>query len=175
MIENFEVLKLIIAQLKTHNNSVKIIWDPIIKASAKFDFHNNFSKNEILELLKDVFIVTPNLPECMALFGTIDIKKVQAEIRNSELCKALIKGGHSSKNKGTDVLVESDSISYFEGRKLTNQDKHGTGCVLSSAICSNLAKGLTLSASIKKAKDYVTNFIESNNGLLGYHTNSNKN
>lgn len=173
LIENFEVLKQIISSLKERNKNVKIIWDPILKASADFDFHNRINRDEVLKVLKDIYLITPNIPECLAIFGTDDYKKVQDKIYENNLCKVLIKGGHSNKDDVTDILIEKNEISFFKGQRIANRDKHGTGCVLSSAICSNLSNGLELPASIKMAKNYITDFIDSNNGLLGFHNKSN--
>jgi hydroxymethylpyrimidine/phosphomethylpyrimidine kinase len=50
-------------------------------------------------------------------------------------------------------------------------EKHGSGCVLSAAITASLAKGDTLENAISKGKEYVTDFLKSNNTLLGYHSN----
>ena len=45
---------------------------------------------------------------------------------------------------------------WFEGRRVDNPNTHGTGCTLSSAIASNLAKGFTLEESVKRSKDYIS-------------------
>ena len=42
---------------------------------------------------------------------------------------------------------------------MDNPNTHGTGCTLSSAIASNLAKGLNLTESVKKAKDYISDAL----------------
>ncbi len=169
LIENFEVLKQVISFLKGLDNNLKIIWDPIVKASANFGFHDKIDTNEVLELLKDIYLVTPNLPECKALFGTDNTNDIQNRLAKLKLNKVLLKGGHSTTNNVSDVLIERNNTTNFEGQRLVNRDKHGTGCVLSSAICSNLANGMELQASIKKAKQYIALFIGSNSGMLGYH------
>jgi hydroxymethylpyrimidine kinase/phosphomethylpyrimidine kinase/thiamine-phosphate diphosphorylase len=169
LIENFEVLRKIISLLKQNNPKVNIIWDPILKASANFSFHQNINKAEIIDLLKDIYLITPNLPECKELFGTNDFVKIQSKINDTEICKTLIKGGHAIGDDVSDVLIENNTITQFNEKKLLNKDKHGTGCVLSSAICSNLSKGIQLHSSIEQAKNYITKFIDSNHTLLGFH------
>lgn len=168
LIESFDVLQQVVKLLKGINPSVKIIWDPILKASAGFDFHKNIKSAEVISLLQNIYLVTPNIPECKALMGTDEFEEIQAQIIDNKLCNVLVKGGHSENDKVTDVLIQSDNITSFEGNRLANT-KHGTGCVLSSAIASNLANHISLANSIKKAKQYITQFIDSNNGLLGYH------
>ena len=42
------------------------------------------------------------------------------------------------------------------GRRIDNPNPHGTGCTLSSAIASNLAKGYDLASSVERAKAYLS-------------------
>lgn len=171
LIESLEVLKQVTALLKGYDSNIKIIWDPILKSSTNFDFHNDIDKASVLTLLKDMYLITPNLPECEKLFGSSNVSEIQTIIKNNGICNVLIKGGHSINDDVTDVLTEANNVANFNGKRLVNKDKHGTGCVLSSAICSNLSKGVSLHNSIEQAKLYVTRFIDSNATLLGYHKN----
>ena len=43
LIENLEVLNQLILNLKSNISNPKIIWDPILKATAGFDFHNEIN------------------------------------------------------------------------------------------------------------------------------------
>ena len=67
----------------------------------------------------------------------------------------MLKGGHSI-NDANDLLYENGTAIWFDGKRIENPNTHGTGCTLSSAIASNLAKGLSLAQSVKKAKDYIS-------------------
>lgn len=174
LIENFGLLKQIISWIKSYNQNTKIIWDPILRATTNFNFHNNINEEELFEILKEIFLLTPNLPECQALFNTNSIEQIQGLIKKHALSNMLVKGGHSLNSKGTDTLIETVSVTTFQGKPLPKMDKHGTGCVLSSSICANLAKGLPLNESINRAKDYVANFICSDTGKLGFHNTLNE-
>ena len=66
----------------------------------------------------------------------------------------LIKGGHLS-NSAVDILMNKDEIYILEGEKISSNNTHGTGCSLSSAIASNLAKGYSMLEAVKKAKNFV--------------------
>ena len=55
-----------------------------------------------------------------------------------------------------DLLYADGELIWFEGKRIDNPNTHGTGCTLSSAIASNLAKGYTLSESVQRAKDYIS-------------------
>lgn len=78
---------------------------------------------------------------------------VEAAKRISETfgCATLVKGGHQI-NDANDLLYRNDSFTWFKGKRIHNSNIHGTGCTLSSAIASNLAKGFDLDASVKRAK-----------------------
>lgn len=171
LIESFDVLQNVVALIKKLNSNAKIIWDPILKASAGFCFHSDIDPEKLIQLLQSIYLVTPNIPECEALFGTTNHNQIQSLIADNKLCRILLKGGHSLNHDVTDVLISETEITRFDGKLLPNKSKHGTGCVLSSAICANMANELSMSIAIKKGKKYVTKFINSNNNLLGFHNN----
>ena len=70
-------------------------------------------------------------------------------------CAVLCKGGHSAK-PADDFLFYGNGGRWFFGKQIETSNTHGTGCTLSSAIASNLAKGFELEASIEKAKEYIS-------------------
>jgi hydroxymethylpyrimidine/phosphomethylpyrimidine kinase len=167
VIENWEVLQQITSHLIFKNPNIKIILDPVLKSSSNFSFH---SSNDQLfkQLLSTVYLVTPNLPEIESLFSdltphlTIDMISTQTNL--------LLKGGHRINQKGIDelydlkgqqILIEPISGSYSE--------KHGSGCILSSAITSYLALGYSLLEACIKGKRYTEKVLGSNTSLLGYH------
>jgi hydroxymethylpyrimidine/phosphomethylpyrimidine kinase len=47
--------------------------------------------------------------------------------------------------------------------------KHGSGCVMASALAANLASGYSLSEAASRAKGYIESFLASNQSLLGWH------
>jgi len=75
-------------------------------------------------------------------------------------CAVLCKGGHSI-NDANDLLYSNNTYQWFEGRRINNPNTHGTGCTLSSAIASNLAKGFELIDSVQRAKEYVSGALSS--------------
>ena len=70
-------------------------------------------------------------------------------------CAILLKGGHSL-NDANDLLYVNGEALWFSGQRIDNPNTHGTGCTLSSAIAANLAKGYSLSDSVKGAKAYIS-------------------
>lgn len=176
MIENLDVLQKIIQPLTINHQPSTIILDPILQASAGFEIHNKIEKDKLIEICKKIFLITPNTDEIKMLMNEADEMKAAKEL--SQYCNVFLKGGHSKENKGRDFLFTTPlstgrgvgGEAYpFRPKKIAEHSKHGSGCVLSSAITANLAKGYPLQRACLKAKDYVTNFLMSNKTLLGYH------
>ena len=70
-------------------------------------------------------------------------------------CAVLVKGGHQL-NDANDLLYQESGYRWFYGKRIDNPNTHGTGCTLSSAIASNLAKGYDLETSVAYAKNYIS-------------------
>jgi hydroxymethylpyrimidine/phosphomethylpyrimidine kinase len=181
MVESLDVLEKIIAICHLPSTNAKIILDPILKASAGFEIHKNFEKEKLLSILKNIFLLTPNTDEINIFTGLNDPMKSAEHL--SKYCNVLLKGGHINKAEvrgqtadgkqptlGKDFLFTTEGKVFpFRPKKISEIGKHGSGCVLSSAIAANLANGNDLQRSCLKGKDYVTKFLTSNKTLLGYH------
>jgi hydroxymethylpyrimidine/phosphomethylpyrimidine kinase len=166
LVENMIILKTIISHLKRLNAEVRIIWDPIVKASAGFVFHPEVNKSDLEEMCKEIFLITPNLEEIKFFYN--DIPAQEAAESLSKHTNVFLKGGHTPATMIKDVLWEKKQKQVFVSDKIAS-DKRGTGCVLSAAILAGLAKGYSLQESCRQSKSYVTSYIKSNPGLLGYH------
>ena len=59
------------------------------------------------------------------------------------------------------MLYENGNFRWFKGERINTNNTHGTGCVLSSAIASNLAKGMELEDAIVRAKEYISGALAS--------------
>ena len=70
-------------------------------------------------------------------------------------CAVLLKGGHQL-NDVNDLLYSQGVCRWFYGKRIHNPNTHGTGCTLSSAIASNLAKGFSMNESVRRAKEYIS-------------------
>ncbi len=151
--------------------NAKIVWDPILSASAGFDLNIKIHKTSLGKILASLTLITPNQNEACELGGSKDSHI--AAINLSKLCPTLLKGGHSSDKKtSTDYLFVDGLIKQeYATSRIKAAEKHGSGCVLSSAISASLAKGDMLETAIGRGKKYVTSFLKSNNTLLGYHLN----
>ncbi|MFA6923509.1 MAG: hydroxymethylpyrimidine/phosphomethylpyrimidine kinase [Bacteroidales bacterium] len=168
IIENLEILDNIVDFLKSINKKVKIIWDPVLKASAGFEFHKNIDKIKLKEICSNIYMLTPNLEELMKMFPSGDYKENAKEL--SRDCIVYLKSAIDKEAKKiSDLVFYNQTIDIFESEIINGFEKHGSGCVLSSAITANLAKGMSLHESCKKAKEYITIFLKSSSDLSGKH------
>ncbi len=109
-------------------------------------------------------ILTPNIPEAekiadMRIASVADMEAAAKKIVAMG-CKAIVvKGGHAIGN-ALDVLYDGKKLYHFEARRIDTKNTHGTGCTFSSAIASQLAKGLSVPEAVQKSKEYVTTAIE---------------
>ena len=160
MVASTELIRVIAERLKFYK-AVNIIVDPVMVAtSGSALMKDNAVQTLIDELLPLSTLVTPNIPEAEVLSGlTIECKEdmitASKRIGDNYNCAVLLKGGHSVSD-ANDLLYSNGECVWFEGKRIDNPNTHGTGCTLSSAIASNLAKGFTLTESVRRAKDYIS-------------------
>ena len=160
MVASSELIRVIADSLKYYD-AKNVVIDPVMVASAGSSLmKQNAVQTLITELLPISTLVTPNIPEAQVLSGMSiqnkeDMIAAAKQIGDSYHCAVLLKGGHSI-NDANDLLYADGELRWFEGKRINNPNTHGTGCTLSSAIASNLAKGFTLTESIRRAKDYIS-------------------
>ncbi len=160
MVSSSELIH-VIADRLTYYKAKNIVLDPVMVATSGSAL---MKTDAVQTLLKELFplatLVTPNIPEAQVISGlTIENKedmiKAAKKIGDKYRCAVLLKGGHNV-HDADDLLYQDGETIWFEGKRIDNPNTHGTGCTLSSAIASNLAKGFTLIESIQRAKDYVS-------------------
>ncbi|CAA6816699.1 MAG: Hydroxymethylpyrimidine/phosphomethylpyrimidine kinase [uncultured Aureispira sp.] len=168
LIENWDVLSEITKVLLVLNPKIKIVVDPIFRASAGFDFHKKVHIDDLKKYLLDIYLLTPNAEE-LARINEQELDLMNIARSLSKYCNVLYKGGHNETQKGTDFLLTGQKIQALAPKAIVAYEKHGSGCVLSAAIVANLALGQDLHTACQKAKVYITNFLNSNETLLGNH------
>ena len=160
MVASSELIR-VIADTLRHYDAKNIVVDPVMVATSGSALMKNDAVQTLIEeLLPISTLVTPNIPEAQVLSGlSIETKEdmiiAAKHIGENYHCAVLLKGGHSI-NDANDLLYANGELHWFEGKRIDNPNTHGTGCTLSSAIASNLAKGYTLSESVQRAKDYIS-------------------
>lgn len=168
IIETLQVLERVIERVLLKNNDSKIIWDPVLRSSTGFSFHDRHFAGTLDSVLESVFMVTPNFDELSAFYPDHSMEERISKI--SSKTNLYLKGGHRPQQPGLDELftTEGDYREFKPGRT-DCFEKHGSGCMLSSAIAAFLAQDHSLVGTCKKAKDYIEKILASNKTLLAYH------
>ena len=139
----------------------RIVVDPVMVATSGSRLISEDAVLTLKErLLPVASVVTPNIPEAEVLSGMsiateTDMMTAAEIIGEAYSCAVLCKGGHQ-RNDANDVLYHDGRFQWFYGRRIDNPNTHGTGCTLSSAIASNLAKGFPLEKAVERAKSYIS-------------------
>ena len=137
-----------------------IVVDPVMVATSGSKLLRDDAITALTEKLLPVAeVVTPNIPEAEILSGltitdAAGMEAAAQKISEAYGCAVLCKGGHKV-NDADDLLWRDGKAQWFHGERIANPNTHGTGCTLSSAIASNLAKGYDLTASVERAKAFI--------------------
>ena len=160
MVSSAELIAVIAEKLKQYG-AKKIVVDPVMVATSGAKLLRDDAVEALCrELLPLAAVLTPNIPEAEILSGMTITDAVGMEaaaklISEKYGCAVLCKGGHKV-NDADDLLWRNGSGKWFHGKRINNPNTHGTGCTLSSAIASNLAKGYDLDQSVERAKAYIS-------------------
>ena len=120
----------------------------------------------VSKLVPIATLITPNLMEAGRLSGILIKSEVDAidaarKIKELGVKNVIIKGGHSSISKVTDILFDnSESIYKLFNTRIAIKESHGSGCNFSACIMALLAKDFTLIDACKIANHYVHTSIE---------------
>ena len=160
MVSSAELVRVIAQKLREYG-AKKIVVDPVMVSTSGSRL---ISEDAVETLGRELFpiadLLTPNIPEAEVLTGMSirtpeEMEQAARQIGEQFDCAVLCKGGHQV-NSANDFLWQKSDGCWFCGERIQNPNTHGTGCTLSSAIASNLAKGLTLEEAVKRAKQYLS-------------------
>ena len=160
MVSSAELI-IAIAEKLAEYQAENIVVDPVMVATSGAKLISDDAIDTLKErLLPMADILTPNIPESEVLSGMEirteeDMIKAAEKISENYHCAVLLKGGHQL-NDANDLLYRNGSYRWFYGKRIDNPNTHGTGCTLSSAIASNLAKGFDMDTSVERAKAYIS-------------------
>ena len=171
MVSSVGLIEVIGERLK-HYKAKNIVVDPVMVATSGAKLINDDAIDKLTTTLFPIAtLVTPNIFELAVLTNKsaedINTKAAMEEaakmVFDKYNCPVLAKGGHFQ-SVSIDLLCNDDGFQWFYGERVETKNSHGTGCTLSSAIASNLAKEMPLDKSIQHAKDYLI-------GALSTHLN----
>lgn len=165
MVSNCELIDTI-AERMIHYQAKNIVVDPVMVATSGAKLISDQAIETLKQkLLPIATLITPNIPEAEELSGISisnekDMEQAAEYISKKYSCAVLLKGGHQI-NDANDLLYANGKLRWFYGKRINNDNTHGTGCTLSSAIASNLAKGYDLQQAVSLAKDYISDALSS--------------
>ena len=160
MVSSAELIT-VIADKLTQYGAKHIVVDPVMVATSGSKLLRDDAIGALTDrLLPLAEVLTPNIPEAeiladMKIESPADMEAAARAISEKYGCAVLCKGGHDL-NDANDLLWKDGHARWFKGRRINNPNTHGTGCTLSSAIASNLAKGMDLEAAVEGAKAYIS-------------------
>lgn len=161
MVHSAELAFTIAGVLKDYPH-VPVILDPVMVATSG----DRLIQSDTIEVLKrDLFplatLVTPNLDEAeilssMQVRSVEEMKLAAARILDTGCNAVLIKGGHLQGETLFDVYLENNGFEQIiRSELIATGNTHGTGCTLSSAIASFIARGYGLPEAVQKASQYI--------------------
>lgn len=168
MLHSAELINTVRRTLDEYPEVTDIVLDPVMVATSG----DPLLEADAVATLRDVLIprsrvITPNIPEAEVLLNHKISGQEELPEAARELAKfgasVMLKAGHLSDDRLTDIFynAETGDTLYLESARVDTVNTHGTGCTLSSAIASFLAKGRSLNDSVRLAKEYIASAIES--------------
>ena len=151
----------VIAEKLDEYDAKNVVVDPVMVATSGARLISEDAVEALVsELLPRAALITPNIPEAevladMAITDRTAMTAAAARIHERTHAAVLMKGGHSV-DDANDLLVDDTGARWFEGRRIATSNTHGTGCTLSSAIVSNLARGIDTDTAVAQAKAYLS-------------------
>jgi hydroxymethylpyrimidine/phosphomethylpyrimidine kinase len=173
MLHRVEVIEAVAESLSECN--APIVADPVMVAKGGARLLDQGATDAVIAtLLPMAAVITPNIPEAEVLtrmdIATIDDMKRVAEKLLSMGAKAvLLKGGHLTGARLTDLLLTDAGFEVFEGDRIDTVHTHGTGCTTASALAAGLAQGMGLTDAFARARAYVQEAIRSAPGYGSGH------
>lgn len=155
-----------IAETLADKKDVPIVLDPVMIAKGGAPL----LQPDAMEALRTVLVpkatvLTPNLPEAAQL---LDLSEARDRSEMAQQARALtalgpetvlVKGGHLPGDESPDVLWDSGTLHWFENRRISTKNTHGTGCTLSASLAAFIAKGLSPCSAAAQATEYVCGAI----------------
>ena len=144
------------------DKEIPIVVDPVMVAKGGDRLLAEEAVSALLELLLPLAtLITPNLPEAADLLGLDEAKTREDMQAQAQALLALgpdaifLKGGHLTTDESPDLLMTDTDSHWLEAGRVKTVNTHGTGCTTSSALATQLAKGLDLHSAAQAAKTYI--------------------
>ena len=166
MVSSAEIISTIADRLKYYNTKNIVLDTVMVSTSGSRLLEEEASASLINILMPLADIITPNIPEAEVL-SSMKISKSEDMVEAAKVISdkldgrtaVLVKGGHDL-NTANDLLYCDERAVWFEGERINNDNTHGTGCTLSSAIACNLAMENDMASAVENAKKYISGALK---------------
>lgn len=166
MLHSSEVV-LTVRDALIRNHATNIVLDPVMVSTSG---HRLIEESAIDTLMSELIplsrVITPNIPEAEILLGESLTNQSQLPEAARELAtkfgvSVLLKAGHLTEDELVDIFYDHETGTTYRlpSVRIYTPNTHGTGCTLSSAFASMLARGYELPEAARRAKDYINNAI----------------
>jgi pyridoxine kinase len=167
MLPNVAIIETIAEHIKEHDLQ-NLVVDPVMVCKGEDEVLNPENAEALRDILTPLATVaTPNLFEAGQLsgLGTLhtldDMKEAAKKIHEKGAKNVVVKGGKALEgDKAIDLFYDGNEFTVLESDKIEGATNHGAGCTFAAAITSSLAKGLSPKEAVIKAKDFVTEAIQ---------------
>lgn len=157
---NADAIAELIKIVKVRRPDLPVVFDPVLASGHGDALAVENAVEAIAPLLSVATLITPNLPEAIALCGGDRRLEMQVETLLHTCSHVLIKGGHGSEDKVTNRWFTQGVSRSWTWPRLPGAF-HGSGCTLASAIAALLANGQTMVDAIDLAQGYCQEALES--------------
>lgn len=161
MLANAEVIR-IVGEWLDENRPPIVVIDPVMVATSGDRLLDAEAEHELARLLTRAHLLTPNLGELAVLAGRgidgwQDALAAASALSEATGAQVLVKGGHLGGAEAPDALVDAadGTTIEFTGARIPTRNTHGTGCSLSSAVATHLARGADAAAAVGAARDWL--------------------
>ena len=163
MVYSSSVIRAIYSKLK--RKKIPMVLDPVFKSTTGGVLLQINALHDFKRMLVPLaFVITPNIMEAERLTGMRirtrnDVRRAAVQIQQMGAKNVVIKGGHLNGKTITDFVLEGTRFYSFSGNRIPRTN-HGGGCSFSASLAVSLAKGRTLSDSVKFAKEFTMESIK---------------
>lgn len=166
MLHSAEVVRSVAKMIRKYGIK-NVVLDPVMVSTSGHRLIEESAINTLCEeLLPLAKIVTPNIPEAEILYGgkiggQADLPKIAQVLSERHNVSVYLKAGHLTEEHLIDIFYnkETNSVTELRTKRLQTANTHGTGCTLSSALASMLAKGYNMEEAAQRAQSYIENAI----------------
>ncbi len=165
MLSQSKIIEAVATGLEIHKAG-NIVLDPVMVAtSGDLLLSKDAIQSLRTRLIPAADLITPNLYEAAVLLDTSlaanrgELENQAQQLLDMGANAVLLKGGHFDEPTADDLFVTKTSRRWYSASRIKTKNTHGTGCTLSSAIASGLAKNLPLETAIEQAKTYLSQAI----------------